>query len=211
MTETTTPDAGRGGADLPTDWDATYVATPPWDIGRPQQPFVDLVERGAVRGRVLEIGCGTGEHALLAAAHGCDALGVDVAPRAIDRARAKAHDRGLDARFLVHDALDVAALGETFDTVLDCGLLHVLDARDRTRLAGAVRAVLAPGGSLHLLCFSDRVPGDSGPRRLSRADLHDTFSGDLVIASLDEAWIEATITPEPIPAWLAHVTAPGAA
>ena len=206
MTDATTPGETRGGADLPTDWDATYVATPPWDIGRPQQPFVDLAEQGAVRGRVLDIGCGTGEHALLAAAQGCDALGVDVSQRAIDRARAKADERGLDARFLVHDALDVAALGETFDTVLDCGLLHVLGDRDRVRLAAAVRAVLAPGGSLHLLCFSDRVPGDSGPRRLSRTDLYDTFSEGLAVASIDEAWIEATITPEPVPAWLAHVT-----
>ena len=37
---------------------------PPWDIGRPQKEFVELVRRGEITGSVLDIGCGTGEHAL---------------------------------------------------------------------------------------------------------------------------------------------------
>jgi SAM-dependent methyltransferase len=54
----------------PEDFDALYAGTPPWDIGRPQPAFLALAEAGAVRGRVLDVGCGTGEHALMAAGSG---------------------------------------------------------------------------------------------------------------------------------------------
>ena len=49
------------------DFDAAYSGTPPWDIGRPQPAFLALAEAGALRGRVLDVGCGTGEHTLMAA------------------------------------------------------------------------------------------------------------------------------------------------
>ncbi len=85
----------------PPDWDAVYEAStpPPWDIGRPQPTFVRLADSGLLCGRVLDVGCGTGEHALLAAACGADVVGVDVSPRAINQARGKAAERGVTARF----------------------------------------------------------------------------------------------------------------
>ncbi len=64
---------------MPTSWDEAYTArTPAWDIGRPQPAFVRLAEQGLLSGQVLDSGCGTGEHTLLAAEHGADALGIDV-------------------------------------------------------------------------------------------------------------------------------------
>src|ERR1700735_2878166 len=57
-------------------------SAPPWDIGHPQPAFLALARSGELRGRVLDIGCGTGEHALMAAGLGLDATGIDVAPRA---------------------------------------------------------------------------------------------------------------------------------
>jgi SAM-dependent methyltransferase len=45
-------------------FDAAYHGTPPWEIGRPQPALAELAEAGALRGRVLDVGCGTGEHAL---------------------------------------------------------------------------------------------------------------------------------------------------
>jgi SAM-dependent methyltransferase len=76
----------------PSSWDAVYAADAPapWDIGRPQPAFVRLADRGLLCGRVLDVGCGTGEHTLLAAARGADAVGIDISPRAIERARGKA-------------------------------------------------------------------------------------------------------------------------
>ena len=64
----------------PEDFDALYTGTPPWDIGRPQPAFVQLADAGVLRGHVLDVGCGTGEHALMAAALGLQAVGIDAAP-----------------------------------------------------------------------------------------------------------------------------------
>src|SRR5438874_13716126 len=117
-----------------TAWDESYQGSPaPWDIGRPQAPFVRLAESGLLSGRVLDVGCGTGEHVLLAAAHGAAAMGVDLSAVAIEKARAKAAERGLAARFEVADALHLDRLGETFDTVLDSGLFDVFEDTDRAR------------------------------------------------------------------------------
>src|SRR6266540_196061 len=117
------PHPGSGQPRGPED---LYTGTPPWDIGRPQPALLALAEAGAIRGRVLDVGCGTGEHVLMAAGLGLEATGVDVAPTAIEAAERKARDRGLSARFLVGNVLELGALDERFDTVLDCGLFHVL-------------------------------------------------------------------------------------
>lgn len=198
-------DRPRGGEQLPHDWDASYAQTPPWDIGRPQTPFVQLADEGYLRGAVLELGCGTGEHTLLAARHGLEATGVDLSPTAIEQARAKAADRGLTARFLVDDALEVHRLGATFDTVLDSGFFHVLSDEDRERLAVSLRRVMAPGATYYLLCFSDRVPGDAGPRRIHQEEIRGVFTDGLSVDWIRESFMEATFLDVPVPAWLAKV------
>ena len=101
----------------------------------------------------------------MAAERGLEASGIDAAPTAIAAAQRKAEDRGLHARFLVWDALRLDELGEHFDTVLDSGLFHVFDDDGRARYVEALAAVLEPCGRSFLCCFSDRQPGDWGPRR----------------------------------------------
>lgn len=195
----------RGGELLPHDWDASYDSTPPWDIGRPQRPFVELADSGGLRGAVLDLGCGTGEHALLAAERGLGATGVDVAAKAIAQARAKAEERGLEARFLTHDALAIDDLGETFDTILDCGFFHVLSDAERPRLADAMRRTMSTGAPYYLLCFSEKVPGDTGPRRIHQDEIRSTFADGFEVEAIEESFIEATFLDVPVPAWLAHI------
>ena len=67
----------------------------------------------------------------MAAERGASATGIDTSPRAIRLAEKKASERGLAARFVVGDALDLGSLGEQFDVVLDCGLFHVFNDLDR--------------------------------------------------------------------------------
>ena len=71
MTETERPSAltGHTRAREAEDFESVYMqGIPPWDIGRAQPAFAELAERGLLAGRVLDAGCGTGEHTLMAAA-----------------------------------------------------------------------------------------------------------------------------------------------
>jgi SAM-dependent methyltransferase len=187
------------------DFDDSYVGVPPWDIGRPQPVFLGLMDAGAVTGRVLDAGCGTGEHVLMAAERGLDATGVDSAPRAIAAARAKADERILSARFLVWDALRLASLEEVFETVLDSGLFHVFDDEDRARYAEALAQVIQPGGRFLLCCFSDRQPGDWGPRRVSREEIRETFGEGWTVDSIEAARFDTNLDPPFAEAWMAVI------
>ena len=167
-------------------WDAVYVADerPPWDIGRPQPVFARLADQGLLRGALLDSGCGTGENTMLAAGHGADALGVDVSPNAIAQARQKAAERGSAARFEVADVLELGQLGRTFDTVVDSGVFHVFDDGDRARYVASLATVMKPGATCYLMCFSDRQPGDAGPRRVSQDELTAAFRDGWAIDSI---------------------------
>ena len=201
--------SGRPGPLRPRDkhdFDEMYTGTPPWDIGRPQPAFLALAESGALVGSVLDVGCGTGEHGLMAAALGLEVTGVDLAEKAIASAMAKAEDRGLSARFLVWDALDLPGLGQQFDTVLDCGLYHVFDDDDRPQFLTSLRGAVRPGGRYFMLCFSDRQPGDWGPRRISEAELRENFADGWRIDSLEPAVLEITLDPAGAQAWLVAMT-----
>jgi SAM-dependent methyltransferase len=193
----------------PPDWDAVYAAStpPPWDIGRPQPAFIRLADSGLLGGRVLDVGCGTGEHTLLAAARGADAVGVDVSPRAIDHARAKAAERGIAARFEVADALHLGQLGMTFDTVIDSGCYHVFDDEARTQYVTSLASVVQPGGRCYLMCFSDRQPGDWGPRRVRQDELAASFGDGWVITAIaaDAFVINPGLGTPTAQAWLATI------
>jgi SAM-dependent methyltransferase len=184
---------------------AADAEPPPWDIGRPQVAFQRLANAGLLSGRLLDAGCGTGEHVLLAAAHGVDATGVDIATRAIARARAKAAERNLKARFEVADVLNLGQLGATFDTVIDSGVFHVFDDADRARYVTSLASVLRPGGRCYLACFSDRQPGGWGPRRVSQDELRAAFGDGWSVISIEADTFEVNPgMPTPtVQAWLA--------
>jgi SAM-dependent methyltransferase len=195
--------------ELPPDWDAVYAQStpPPWDIGRPQPAFVRLADSRLLSGRVLDVGCGTGEHTLLAAAHGADTVGVDVSPRAIEQARGKAAKRGVTARFEVADAMNLEQLGMIFDTVIDCGLFHVFDDEGRGRYVTSLASVLTSGGSCYLMCFSDRQPGDWGPRRVRQDELVIAFNDGWTVAEIaaDAFAINPGFGTPTAQAWLATI------
>jgi SAM-dependent methyltransferase len=165
-----------------------YAGKVPWDIGRPQRALRAIADR--VTGRVLDAGCGTGEHALFFAARGHRVTGIDFVEEAIRRARAKAEGRDLAAEFLVKDAMTLGDWGERFASVIDCGLFHCLSDADRRRYVRGLSHVVEPGGRLFLLCFSEEEPGDEGPRRVSRRELYDAFADDWEVESVEPTRIE---------------------
>lgn len=130
-------------------YDAAYAGVPNWDVGRPQQAFVRLLDAGLVRSPVLDVGCGTGELSLFLARHGHDVLGIDLSTTAIRQAKEKSRWRRVPAHFLVWDALDVSRFREanlSFRTIVDSAMLHILGDRERDRFIDGLGDVLASGG-----------------------------------------------------------------
>jgi len=190
------------------DFDAIYASeTPPaWDIWQPQPAFDRLAKGGDLVGSVLDAGCGTGEHALLAASLGHEVVGVDLSAKAIELAMTKATERGVEARFLVADALRLIDLGDLFDTVLDCGVFHVFDDDERERYVDSLAAVVPPGGHYYMMCFNDGQPGDWGPRRVNQDEIRAAFSEGWEVESIEPTVIDLTWDPAGALAWQVAAT-----
>jgi len=191
-------------------FDEVYRGTPPWEIGRPQPALLELFEAGQVSGRVLDVGCGTGELALTAASRGLQATGVDSSVEAIAIARQRAVDRGLaGARFEVADAMDLSVLDTIFDTVMDSGVFHLFDDADRARYVESVGRVTAIGGLYHMLVFSDAAPGHWGPRRIRRNDIETALADGWDLRSVEPAIFEVNIVDGRVKAWRATAVRSG--
>jgi SAM-dependent methyltransferase len=180
----------------PEIFEKAYDGQAPWEIGGPQPEIVRLAEAGAIRGVVLDVGCGTGENALYLAERGLDVWGIDFIPKAIERARAKALQRGLGVHFQVGDALKLDVLGRAFDTVIDSGLFHTFSDEERSLFVRGLARVVRPGGTAYLLCFSDQEPPGEGPRRVSQDEIRSAFREWWDVESIEETRFRALDNPQ---------------
>jgi SAM-dependent methyltransferase len=184
------------------------IAATPWEIGRPQ-PVVERLRRdGAFRGRILDAGCGTGENALHLSGFGYPVVGVDISSTAIESARQKARERGLTAAFGVADATVHLGPDGSFDSALDCGLLHSLKTDNRQRYLTVLHRTLRAGARAHLLCFSDLARFDfpGGPRTLDEPTVRGLLDGaGWTLEDLSRSTLSAVFPDgeRELPCWLA--------
>jgi SAM-dependent methyltransferase len=124
-----------------------------WSAGEYERTAVELepaarrvIERAEIAPgeRVLDVACGTGNAALLAAAAGARATGLDSAPRLVEVARQRAAADGADAEFVVGDALDLPFDDGALDAVVS--VFGLIFAPDPDRAIAEVRRVLGPNG-----------------------------------------------------------------
>jgi cyclopropane fatty-acyl-phospholipid synthase-like methyltransferase len=167
---------------------SAYEGKAPWDLGRPQKPFVDHADQ--IAGSVLDTGCGTGDNALFFAERGQAVLGIDFVDTPITTARHNAEQRNVHAEFLQMDAMQLKDFGRTFDSVLDCGLFHVLSDEDRLLYIEGLANVTNPSGRVFLMCFSNEEPGNTGPRRISQSELREAFADGWAIESITATQFE---------------------
>ncbi|MBI5068425.1 MAG: class I SAM-dependent methyltransferase [Deltaproteobacteria bacterium] len=191
----------------PDSWEDRYrVGDTPWDVGAPDKHLTGFVEaRGTGKGRVLEVGCGTGTNALWLAGRGYQVTAVDLSQLAVEKARAKAPS-GATCTFARLDFLAEEPPGGPFDLVFDRGCFHVFDEpADRRRFAERVASLLAPGGHwLSLIGSTDGPERDSGPPRRSARDVTDAVEPVLELVELRRvSFQDARAAPHAPLAWFA--------
>ncbi|GAA1247524.1 class I SAM-dependent methyltransferase [Prauserella halophila] len=206
-------------------FDSAYAeGTAGWVIGRSQPAILELERTGRIARRVLDAGCGAGEHTIHLAARGYDVLGIDFSDAAVELARRTAAERGVQAAFDVADALVLGDgtrdgdLGAAFDTVIDSALFHVFGAEDRLRYAEALHRVTRSGATVHLLALADSDEPGFGPR-ISAAAIREAFADGWTVEELASSRYRAVAHSQEhadalgvrpgglvdLPAWLARI------
>jgi SAM-dependent methyltransferase len=133
------------------------VTAPDWGVGRYEHIAAQLLPAARVvvdcaaprpGERVVDVGCGTGNAALLAAERGASAIGVDPSERLLEVARADAAARGLDATFVAGEATALPLADDEADLVVS--VFGVIFAPDPAAAAAEIARVTAPGGRVVL-------------------------------------------------------------
>jgi hypothetical protein len=147
------------------DWDEKYQrGDSPWDKGAPSPPMKQYLERHAVRGRALVPGCGRGHEVALAAEHGLDATGLDIAPTAVAEAQEKYPQ--LADRFVTGSLFDPPQdFYSAFDVVLEHTCLCALPPSLRPKYRQGIDLTLRRGGLLIGVWYinPNLGPGEEGP------------------------------------------------
>ena len=101
----------------------------------------DSLPEGA---KVLDVGCGTGEHLARAAKHGLMPFGIEPAPAMLDFARRNVPDAEIHQGV----ATELPFKDGQFDLVIMVEVLRYLDRPDTEKALKEARRVLKPGGRL---------------------------------------------------------------
>jgi ubiquinone/menaquinone biosynthesis C-methylase UbiE len=114
--------------------------------------------------RILEIGCGTGNLAILIKRLHPDAemVGIDPDPKALARAQRKAMREALSVQLDRGFAEELPYLDASFDRLLSALMFHHLGTEEKEKSLDEARRVLKPGGSLHLLDFGGEQVRSNG-------------------------------------------------
>jgi SAM-dependent methyltransferase len=162
-----------------------------------------LVDFAGYRGRaVLDVGCGAGVDLARFAKGGASVTGVDIAPAAIDLARANFSQQQLPGRFQVADGEALPFAENTFDVVFAHGVVQY--TAHPQRLVDECRRVLRPGG-LAIVQVYNRMSWLNGLSKLMKVGLEHDDAPVLLKFTLGEfrrllgGFREVTIVPERFP------------
>jgi SAM-dependent methyltransferase len=161
-------------------WNERYRESETVFGDEPNQFLVEIATKFD-RGTALDLGCGQGRNALWLAERGFAVTGLDLSPVAIEQARARAAQLGLDATFESVDLLTWEPDGQEWDLVV-LAYIHLPEQMRRAVHAAAQRAV-APVGSIVVIAhhLDNLGGGTGGPQRpdwlFTEEQLADDFSG----------------------------------
>lgn len=133
----------------------------PFFTAAPCESLAQWVDDGLLPpGRALDLGCGSGRNAVFLARRGYTVEGVDYSEKAIDWARDRAAEAGVDVGWRCSNVFDLRVPDASVDLVYDSGCFHHIAPHRREAYVELVVRALKPGGHFGLVCF--RPEGGSG-------------------------------------------------
>lgn len=169
------------------DWNQRYEESDtPWDKGEAHPVLFDMLTHGALTGRVLVPGCGTGHDVRELARRGLTVVGLDIAPLALERARV--HAPAGSESYELGDLFHLTSLWRGgFDGVFEHTCFCAIDPAQRVAYVDAVAAALRPGGRLLAVFFvNPDNDGEGPPFGCAPGELDTLFSGRFRL--LEEHW-----------------------
>jgi ubiquinone/menaquinone biosynthesis C-methylase UbiE len=161
-----------------TGWDGIYHRYPlkrlPWELGRPREVLVDLVESEQIMPcETLDLCCGAGTNPVYLAKKGFDVTAMDISDRAVEYAIVKANQAKVNINFLIGDFVNLPFRNDVFNFIFDFGCFHHVEVENRATFIEGVNRVLEPGYTYFMVCFSDKNSLDWN--HFSRKQINDLF------------------------------------
>jgi len=157
-----------------------YFGRPKWDTGISPPELLDFINQHTP-GRAIDIGCGTGTNIITLAKAGWQVTGVDFAPRAIQLARQKIRETGIQAGLSVNDATNLRGINGPFELALDIGCFHGIPKDGQSKYINQLDRILAPNGFWLTYGFFKPSTEQAGPG-LVEADMN-AISSQLTLVS----------------------------
>jgi SAM-dependent methyltransferase len=123
---------------------------------RPAEAVALIRYADALRGDILELGCGTGRITTYLGARAARVTGIDISPEMVNRAR----DANPDADFAVADLRDLSSYASRpWNAVIaSFNVLGVLDDAGRRRVLGELARMIAADGVLYFSAHNKSEP-----------------------------------------------------
>lgn len=137
-----------------------YFRRPPWDSGITPPELFEFIQTHPA-GRAIDIGCGTGTNVITLAKTGWQVQGFDFAPRAIQIAKRKIKNAGVQASLFMDDATKMKNVKGQFDLALDIGCFHGIE--NKADYLTQLDRILAPNGFWLMYGFFKQTDDHSAP------------------------------------------------
>lgn len=185
------------------DWDEHYrekeIEEMPWYYAEMDPDLSAVLKSLKIeKGRALDLGTGPGTQAIALAESGFEVTATDISGTAVKDASKRAAEKGLDINFIEDDILETRLDGE-FDLIFDRGCFHTLQPDRRRDYVRIVHGLIRPGGYLFLKVMSHMEKLlEGGPYRFTPGDIHELFTPNFEVDSIDETVFHGTLNPEPL-------------
>jgi len=166
---------------------AYRVGFHPWEDALDKPRFVERISELFAReesgreppyGAALDLGTGSGIWGVQLAKRGWQVTGVDLVEKALERARNRVREEGVDVRLVQASVTELVAadVGSKFRLVLDTGTFHGLNRAQREAMGREVSAVTADDATVLVLAWKPRQRGPL-PRGASQSGIEEAFAG----------------------------------